>query len=124
MMTDYALMAQDHLRRHLPGQYAELTSDPEAAQRYFDEIGRQAASMVPRVERQTLASLPPIDQDDPAAVAALMARARATAEDLVLTELILVPEGETGSRTDADGAYLGWEPGVEPLLDDSTRLLH
>lgn len=80
--------------------------------------------MVQRVEAQTLATLPPAGQDDPTAASARAARARAIAQELVLTELILAPDEETEPMTDQDGAYLGWDPGAEPLLSDSTRLLH
>lgn len=124
MKTDYAQMAREHLQRHRPHQYAELISEPEAATRYFDEISQRAAAMVQRVEAQTLASLPPSNPHDPAALSARAARATAIAQELVLTELILAPDGDTEPRTDQDGAYLGWDPGTEPLLSDSTRLLH
>ncbi|MPZ28464.1 MAG: hypothetical protein GEV12_19155 [Micromonosporaceae bacterium] len=121
--SQYAEMARRHLQAHRPRMYRELTADPVRGEAYFLQLGEQVATQMAVVEAQMLERLPPADPGDPQAREVRVRQARAVAEEMVLTELVLVGDEETEEQTDADGAYTGWEPGTGPLFDDPSHLM-
>lgn len=120
MEQDYAAIARQHLQQHQPTMYAELMSDPTAAEQYLTRVGEQVAAQMALTEQQLLdSSAVPLDLTPQQR----RSQARAIAEELVLSELLWVPEETTETEVGPSGAYEGWEPGREPLFEDLPGLL-
>jgi hypothetical protein len=88
-VNQYGAIAQQHWKRWRPASCAAII-DPTA---YFTDLGEQAASEITRLwaQMRTQAGNPP-GEDYLARVARLNAL-RKQAEEIVLTELILLPPG-------------------------------
>jgi hypothetical protein len=84
-MNQYAILARDHWRTHLPQRYREL-SDPEA---FFTRLGEQAMEEIDTLAL-ALEGQDPVGETFLAKTQRLNA-ARAQAESTVLRELILLP---------------------------------
>ena len=82
-MSGFAAMAREHWQRHLPEAYASL-SDPDD---YFETLGAEALEQVVNLAEHLRGEDPPdelfIDR------ATRYARARQTAEEVVIHELLL-----------------------------------
>lgn len=85
-MNQYAILARDHWRTHLPTRYRALT-DPES---FFTRLGDQAMEEIDNLT-QAMEGEDPIGETFLAKAARLRV-ARAEAESTMLRELILPPE--------------------------------
>jgi hypothetical protein len=83
-VNQYASLARNHWRQHLPTRYAQLR-DPET---YFSQLGEQVEEQIEAMA-EALAGPDPTDESYLQKVGRLT-EARATAESTVLREMVLL----------------------------------
>ena len=111
-MNAYGARAMDYMRLHRPTALVAIP-EPEA---YFTDLGEQILAQVLEVEEALAGQAPPgeafVDRLGRLKMARLMA------EERVLAELVYSNWEEEGDEPPMDetGAYVGGQPGWEPLI--------
>jgi len=115
-MNKYALIAQEHWRKHAPTRYEALENSEE----FFEQLGESAAvqidQMASSLERQVPQDLPYLER-----VGQFQA-IRLQAEEAVLTDLVYSVESESTSLAEELEGMLGDLPSPRAIQDTIDQL--
>ena len=98
-MNRFGRMAMEHWRRHRPLAFSQIA----APQEFFTSLGEQVADQIDEISERLLADSQPMT--DFMSEVARREQAQRTAEEMVLSELILLRDEETEALLGEDGAY-------------------
>ena len=112
MLSKYGKLHQQQLREHQPEQYAALQASGELPA-YLARVDQQAQGSLERLLTEMLANDPPPKSF--LAKAGHIESLRRSAEEIVLHDLILVPDPETLQARQT--GYQGISSGYYPLTE-------